>query len=192
MSWGMPDEMAAQEDNQAMQDRVAALESTFFTHPITKEPLVSEGAVAKMLELGMDPKDITAQGLKLQSEARQVEAVKMKSEQEKLKQEKVFSDMEADNVRAQQQVQNTQAAHEAKMAMERDNHEQKMELQRRSMYDRAHSDWMKRKTDPNVEDPGPEPKIEDYMGSSGGRKIITNPYGVKGYLDADGTWTTVD
>lgn len=78
MSWGMPDEMAAQEDNQAMQDRVAALESTFFTHPITKEPLVSEGAVAKMLELGMDPKDITAQGLKLQSEARQTAALQQK------------------------------------------------------------------------------------------------------------------
>ena len=114
------------------------------------------------------------------------------SKQYEVKQQEAVANMQRDDERAAQQVQNTQAAHQAKMAMERENHEQKMELQRRSMYDRAHSEWMKRKTDPNVEDPGPEPKLEEYMGASGGRKIITNPYGVKGYLDADGTWTTVD
>jgi len=112
MDWGMPDEMAAQDEGQAMQERVAAIESTFFTHPITKEPLVSEGAVAKMLEMGMDIKDITSQGLKLQSEARQTEAMKIKEGEEKLKQEKVFSDMEADNQRATQSLQHQQQAHE--------------------------------------------------------------------------------
>lgn len=78
MDWGMPDQMAAQEDNQAQQDRVAALESTFFTHPLTKEPLIEPGAVAKMMELGMDPDKIIDKGLKLQSEARQTAALQQK------------------------------------------------------------------------------------------------------------------
>ena len=77
MSWGMPDEMAAQEDNQAMQERVKSIES-FFVHPITKEPLIGEGQVANMLELGMDPSDIVDKGLKLQAEATKVEALQQK------------------------------------------------------------------------------------------------------------------
>lgn len=88
MDWGMPDQMAAQEDNQAQQDRVAALESTFFTHPLTKAPLIEPGAVAKMMELGMDPDKIIDKGLKLQSEARQTAAL----QQEPIKQEQARED----------------------------------------------------------------------------------------------------
>lgn len=116
----------------------------------------------------------------------------MASKANEAKQEKVFSDIEIDNQRAATQVKQQQAAHEAKMAQERATHEQRMELERRRLYDRARAEWVKLKNNPEIEDPGPEPKLEDYMGASGGRKIITNPYGVKGYLDADGTWTTVD
>jgi len=201
MSWGMPDEMAAQEDNQAMQERVAAIESTFFTHPITKEPLVSEGAVAKMLELGMDPKDITAQGLKLQSEARQVEAVKMKSEQEKLKQEKVFSDMEADNLRAQQQLQNTQTTTEQKMAMAAEQHKQKMMMNAVNSYQAARLKWAagqgKAEDDESKAKFGPEPKLEDFLlpemsGQDSGQKIITNQYGKRAIQNADGSLTPID
>lgn len=71
MDWGMPDEMANQEAGQADQQRVAQLESSFFTDPINGGSLIEPGAVQSMLEFGMDPKDIAALGVKMQGEARQ-------------------------------------------------------------------------------------------------------------------------
>ena len=44
----------------------------------TKAPLIEPGAVAKMMELGMDPDKIIDKGLKLQSEARQTAALQQK------------------------------------------------------------------------------------------------------------------
>lgn len=117
MSWGMPDEMAANEDNQAMQERVKSIEA-FFTHPITKEPLIGEGQVASMLELGMDPNDIIDKGLKLQSEARQVEGNKAKAQQAELKQQEAVSNMQRDDERAAQTLQHSQEAHKQKMVMD--------------------------------------------------------------------------
>ena len=200
MSWGMPDEMAANEDNQAMQERVKSIEA-FFTHPITKEPLIGEGQVASMLELGMDPNDIVDKGLKLQSEARQVESVKMKSEQEKLKQEKVFSDMEADNLRAQQQLQNTQTTTEQKMAMAAEQHKQKMMMNAVNSYQAARLKWAagqgKAEDDESKAKFGPEPKLEDFLlpemsGQDSGQKIITNQYGKRAIQNADGSLTPID
>jgi len=154
-----------------------------------------------MLELGMDPKDITAQGLKLQSEARQVEAVKMKSEQEKLKQEKVFSDMEADNLRAQQQLQNTQTTTEQKMAMAAEQHKQKMMMNAVNSYQAARLKWAagqgKAEDDESKAKFGPEPKLEDFLlpemsGQDSGQKIITNQYGKRAIQNADGSLTPID
>lgn len=120
MDWGMPDEMAAQDEGQAMQERVAAIESTFFTHPITKEPLVSEGAVAKMLEMGMDIKDITSQGLDLQANAMKTEAMKAKEGEadRKIEEKKVASsqDVYKYGQQAMGDYQQAQADHVAKVA----------------------------------------------------------------------------
>lgn len=163
MDWGMPDEMAAQEGDQVQQERIAQIEQAFFTDPISGEMMAQPGAVQSMLEMGMDMKDITGHGLKLQAEARQRAQLEQKGKQEEIKYQDAVENMRRDDERANQQLQNTQAAHQQKMDQAEMMHQQKLIQTGRTAYQRAHADWSKQKGDPLITSVGPEPQMEDFM-----------------------------
>jgi hypothetical protein len=78
LTWGLPDQIAQQQAQQNDAMKVGQIETSFFTNPIDGAPLIAEGAVQSMLELGMEPKEIATIGVKMQAEARQRAALMQK------------------------------------------------------------------------------------------------------------------
>lgn len=93
LTWGLPDQIAQQQAQQNDAMKVGQIEASFFTNPIDQTPLIAEGAVQSMLELGMEPKEIATLGVKMQAEARQRAALAQKPlEEERKREEKKITD----------------------------------------------------------------------------------------------------
>jgi len=90
LTWGLPDQIAAQQAEQSDAEMVGQLESTFFTSQVDGSPLIPQGAVQSMLKLGMEPKEIAALGVKMQAESTRIAGMKQKEgEAERKTQEKI-------------------------------------------------------------------------------------------------------
>lgn len=134
LSWGLPDQIAQQQAQQNDEMKVGQIETSFFTNPIDGKPLISEGAVQSMLELGMEPKEIATLGVKMQAEARQRAALQQQPvEKEKEREDKKivaaqdvykygqqamgdYKQAEADYAGKVAEYANEQAAHELAMS----------------------------------------------------------------------------
>lgn len=167
LTWGLPDQIAQQQAQQNDAMKVGQIETSFFTNPIDGTPLIAEGAVQSMLELGMEPKEIATIGVKMQAEARQRAALQQKEKQEEIKYQEAAANMERDDVRADQQLQHTQAANEQKAAMAAEQHKQKLMMNAVNSYQAAKLKWATAKNAAfDAEGKaalGPEPKLEDFM-----------------------------
>lgn len=109
LTWGLPDQIAQQQAQQNDAMKVGQIEASFFTNPIDQTPLIAEGAVQSMLELGMEPKEIATLGVKMQAEARQRAALQQKEGEADRK-------LDEEDAKAQQKQQ-IEAAKEATKTM---------------------------------------------------------------------------
>ncbi len=167
LTWGLPDQIAQQQAQQNDAMKVGQIETSFFTNPIDGAPLIAEGAVQSMLELGMEPKEIATIGVKMQAEARQRAALQQKEKLEEIARQSEIANIERDDALSAQKFQHTQTAHEQKMAFDAEQAKQKLMMNAVNSYQSAKLKWAAEKNKAfDAEGKaalGPEPKLEDFM-----------------------------
>ena len=160
IDYSAPEQIMAADEEQAYQDRVSRIRQAFANPFDPEQSLLPPGAEEWALQL--TPKELMDVSIKAQSEERQRRQLQQKEQQEEIKYKEAAANMQRDDERANQQLANTQTAHEQKMRQAEIMHQQKLQQAARNAYNKAVLEWRKLKNDPLATDVGEEPKPDDY------------------------------
>lgn len=118
MAWGLPDEMAAAEADDAMRARFEAIANSAIS-PLTGQPVMSVEQIQARMDNGATQKEIDSYQTKIMSEHRQQKANDAKAAGESVEVEKKYAEMDADDEARAAEVAATQTFNQQKFEQSR-------------------------------------------------------------------------